>query len=561
MADLATLKRDLGAFARAVGRPRTDWQLAALRLLTRLTMLCAGRQLGKSESLALVALWRASGEREHLVLIISASDQAARRLLAEAGAIAHGSELLRDSVVDQQRGLIRLTNGSMVRSVAASEAAVRGWSVDTLLCDEAALQPGELLVGAALPTMAARPNARAVLASSATVASGPFFDLFRAGELGDEHIRSHRWVAKAAGGDCDAPWIAPSSIEVDRAAMSGVRFAAEHQAMFGGAGDSLFTLDGLARCTVDYEPDTLATMRPPATVLLGCDWGAVSDRSAVVAIGRLPIPGRRVFGVRMAHRWRAGHPLPEVYGEIARSPGALLYVASEINGMGAPCTQELFAALERRPFTVGGGREAHQWVVVAETGWDPTAEPPKRRPRPRYRGFVTRKHAVTTSAASKAATFSMLRLLVDKGQLLFPASATDLIRELQLLRVDLTPGGGERIGAPGGGNDDMCDALYLSAIPVPPEEGAGWSSALAQLADARRPLPEVQVPPQVAESPHVPGPDGMTVPARPAWQSVKGDALTVPEGLESAGTVDPRLRAIQEQVRGAIDQRQEVQSG
>src|SRR5689334_3126666 len=114
MPDLLLLKRDLGAFAAAVGRPRTPWQLDALRLESRVAMLCAGRQLGKSESLALVALWRASSEREHLVLIVSASDHAARRLLAEAAAIAQGSDLLRGSVVDQQRGLIRLSNGSVI---------------------------------------------------------------------------------------------------------------------------------------------------------------------------------------------------------------------------------------------------------------------------------------------------------------------------------------------------------------------------------------------------------------------------------------------------------------
>jgi hypothetical protein len=551
MADLTTIKRSLGAFAQAIGRAREDWQLAAGEMLTRITMLAAGRQLGKSELLAIVALWRAFREREHLVLVISASDHAARRLLALAATIAQGSEFLRGSVIDQQRGLIRLSNGSTIRSVAASEAAVRGWSVDTLLIDEAALLPGELIVGAALPTMTARPNARAILASSATTAAGPFFDMFRAGEVGSEHIRSFRWVAKVAGGDCDAPWVSASSVEVDRAAMSGIRFAAEHQAQFAGGGDSLFTLQGLARVTVDYEPDALGSMVGPARVFAGVDWGATNDRSALVAIGRLPVSAReRIFGVRCAHRWEAGALLPSVYGEIAASPAAFLHLASETNGLGIACTQELWAALERRPYVLGGGRPRQGVVMVQERGDDFTRPRPKHPPRPRFKGFVTEKVPVTTSVASKAATWSAIRLLIDKGQLLLPASASDLIRELQLLRIDLTPGGNERIEA-SVGHDDLADALYLAAIPYRLQRGGGWRSSLTDAADLRNSFPMVQAPPQVQASPHVPGPDGLMVPARPAWQSIAGAELTVPEGLDFA-PVDPRMRETQRRVQGAL---------
>lgn len=557
MADLALLKRDLGAFARAVGRPRTEWQLAAARMETRLSLLCAGRQLGKSELLGLVGLFRASGEREHLVLIISASDHAARRLLALAATIAQGSDLLRGSVVDQQRGLIRLSNGSTIRSVAASEAAVRGWSVDTLLIDEAALLPGELIVGAALPTMTARPNARAILASSATTAGGPFFDMFRAGEVGSEHIRSFRWVAKVAGGDCDAPWMSASSIEVDRAAMSGIRFAAEHQAQFAGGGDSLFTLQGLARVTVDYQPDLLSTMVGPAQVLAGVDWGASVDRSAFVAFGRLPVPGRRVFGVRCAHRWEAGALLPGVYAEIAASPAAFVQLASEVNGLGAACTQELFAALERRPFVLGGGRPRYGTVVVSETGHDFTKPVPKPKPRPRFKGYVTAKVPVTTSAASKAATWSAIRLLIDKGELLLPASATDLIRELQLLRIDLTQGGNERIEGATGTHDDLADAMCTAAIPYRLQRGGGWRCSLADAADERRSFPEVPVPPEVAASPHVPGPNGIEIPVRPAWQSVAADHLTIPQGLDMP--VDPALQAVRQRVQSAVTEHEHDQ--
>jgi len=101
-------------------------------------------------------------------------------------------------VVDEQAQLVTLDNGSEIRSVPASERAVRGWSVDLLLADEAALIPDDLLLGAALPTTAARPDARVVLASSANLASGSYFDFAMKGEQGDEHIRTFRWGLKDA---------------------------------------------------------------------------------------------------------------------------------------------------------------------------------------------------------------------------------------------------------------------------------------------------------------------------------------------------------------------------
>jgi hypothetical protein len=56
--------------------------------------------------------------------------------------------------------------------VPASERAVRRWSVDLLLVDECARVDDELLLGAAFPTTAARPDPRIVLAGSLVAAEG-----------------------------------------------------------------------------------------------------------------------------------------------------------------------------------------------------------------------------------------------------------------------------------------------------------------------------------------------------------------------------------------------------
>ena len=59
------------------------------------------RQSGKSRSLAVAALWWAFRRGDQRVLVISAGEDASRRLLAEAAATAVRSPLLAGSVVDE----------------------------------------------------------------------------------------------------------------------------------------------------------------------------------------------------------------------------------------------------------------------------------------------------------------------------------------------------------------------------------------------------------------------------------------------------------------------------
>ncbi len=246
VADLAAARQDLQAFGDIIGRPLTDEQVRALRLRKRVTVIVAPRQSGKSRSLAVLALHRAFRRSGVRVLVISAGDEAAKRLLADVRAIAAGAELLRRSVVDESAGLLTLSNGSEIRSVPSSERQIRGWSVDLLLIDEAALVSDELILGAAFPTTAARPLARIVLASSATAASGAFYDHVTLARQGSEHVEAFAWRIE------DAPWVHPSVIEAARESMTPTRFEAEYMGVFASASDALFPRLLLDRATADY---------------------------------------------------------------------------------------------------------------------------------------------------------------------------------------------------------------------------------------------------------------------------------------------------------------------
>ena len=178
----------------------------------------------------MLALHRAFAIPDQRVLVISAGEDASRRLLAEAATVAMRSRLLAGSVVDENAGLLVLSNGSEVRSVPASERAIRGWTVDLLLIDECAQVDDDLLLGAAIPTTAARPDARIVLAGSPGAAEGAFYVFAEQGESGSEHVSTFTWRL------VDAEWIESDVIAAARESLAPAQFAREFEGRFADVG-------------------------------------------------------------------------------------------------------------------------------------------------------------------------------------------------------------------------------------------------------------------------------------------------------------------------------------
>jgi hypothetical protein len=183
-------------------------------------------------------------------------------------------------------------------------------------------------------------------------------------------VRTVRWALK------DATWITPTAVAVMRASMSETRFRAEMECVFASGADSLFTRAILDAATADYPISTLQDLRGPARVLGGIDWGATTDRSACVAIGRLPVEGDQpVFGVVMAQRWAAGYPLTDVISELADCPAHWRVLTMERNGLGEPCCQHLTKRLREKPAEEGGA-PPRSYVFVDDSPWASTPAAP-----------------------------------------------------------------------------------------------------------------------------------------------------------------------------------------
>ncbi len=492
--DLARAKSEPRYLIAALGVELTDWQAEALDVTKPFTTILGGRQMGKSLVLAALALWRALTRREAFVLIVSSTEDNARDLLGKVRQIVSGSPLL--DLVDELAGRIKLTNGSEIRCVSASERQIRGSSVDLLLLDEAQLLPEDLIVSAALPTVSARQDARVVMAGSASQAFGTFYDFCERGSQGDRDIHSLRWVSKLASGnphDLDAPWLTPTIIEAARSQMRPSRFAAEYLATFASSGEMWISHTQLERVIVDRPLWSLASLAGPARISLGIDWGRRIDRSAAVGIGR--VPGESMFAVVCAHRAPADTPGIDFITDVVESPAHYGYVMAERNGMGQGYCEQLWTALRKRDPESGGGRPTSQSILMDVEKYERMRDEQLRRKRERVSAwhhqrppepFVTQKGEIHVSSQSKAATYGALHILIDRGQLLIPRDADQLIRELLLLQVDITATGQDRIEA-SSGHDDLPDALSLATVPH--SEDGRWRTLLTDLAERSIPRP------------------------------------------------------------------------
>lgn len=417
--DVRAAKNDFGLFCSLVGKPRTPWQIDAMELRKRQTVVVAPRQCGKSESLSLKAAHAALRKPNQLIMIVSASETAAVRLLyAVREAFDH--PLLKGSLAEEPtQTRIVLKNGSRILSVPASEKSIRGWSVDLLIVDECAFVADDILLSAALPTTTARPDARVVLASTPWGDAGAFFNLAMQGMGDDEHTETFRWKL------LDAPWIHPAVVEAARRSLPPLRFRAEYEGEFITSGDAYFDRMDLLACTADY-PLRDDGQRMPA--VCGLDWGRQQDAHAIAIAAVLMDYGvnpRPVVVVPWVETSRRSYTLQ---GEEIERLSKLwtMDIHTETNGVGAAPSERLVEHLV--------------WTRVV-------------------------KQASTQK--SKEDSYGRLKVLFDERSIVIPQHE-ELLRQLGGITATATSNGGLRIEARQESvHDDLPDALALAAGKLP----------------------------------------------------------------------------------------------
>ncbi|MDQ3571702.1 MAG: terminase family protein [Actinomycetota bacterium] len=492
--------QDLETFARRVLHLNL-WphQVEAAETEAFITVIAKARRTGGTTLAEALATYTAFRERGVKVLILSATQDAARRLTESIGQRLTRSRLTRDAVVDDYATRIRLTNGSEIISLPASQRQVRGYGegVRLVILDEAGFMPEELWRAAHYTALDERPRSRVLMLGSPWGGFDHFFRrAFEEGQDADPDHTSFQWRAEVN------PKLDQAYLERMRHRVSPAEYASEVLGEWSDAAGSLFSHDLLERNTADVELPPLVGLGPPARLLLGVDWGVSFDRSAAVAIGRLPVahlnphrPPRPIFGVAAVKVWAAGAELSKVVSEVVDSPSPWWVVSPEETGVGAGPSQDLLRRLAEKPEST-----------------------------------ITR-NPVPTTAARKTEAYGRLLYLLEEGRLVLPRHP-DLLRQLAGLRFEQGERGFLRIGADDPStHDDVADALMLSTAPW-----ARDGQAHCLLTDlAARTDPDVSVP---VDGETVETGGGLVVHRHPWLQSVSGSELTRP--LKGATTSEPQ---------------------
>jgi Terminase large subunit, T4likevirus-type, N-terminal len=436
MTDLVTVeaaRRDCEVFAKALlGAELWAHQREVVRSRARYKAICAGRQVGKSRLLAILALHQAFSRAGSLTLLVSAGDTASKRLLAEIAALAQASPLLAGSVVDESSQVVTLSNGSTIRSVPASAAQIRGWATDLLVIDEAAFIDPEIWRSAE-PSIIARAGSRVVLSSSPWGAPDHFFRvLWNVGMTAPSgQVESWHWPSSVS------PLVDAGLLEQIRERETPAYFEREFLALWTDSSGAYFSTAEIESAVSDYElidPDAdVVGAQCVGGVCGGVDWGGRRDAHALCVVAvwpELDVKGRRVFWVPWVEE-RFAPGFDDWIDRLVSVGGAFAFQAlvSEENGVGQMPSEVLARAF----YGVGRG------------------------------GVV---EGVTTTARLKETGFGFLRLLMAQGRLRLPRHPS-LLRQLSALEFEQLESGLLRISVPErAGHDDVAMSLMLAVLPL-----------------------------------------------------------------------------------------------
>lgn len=483
---------DPGAFAEQVlGQPLWDYQLDFARSKARYRIVCAGRQVGKSTTLATLALFEAATRRNVLVLVVSAGEEAAKRLLADCAQLASNSPSLASSVLDEGKSLLSFSNGSVIRSVPASGRQIRGNPVDLLIIDEAAFIANDIWQSAE-PSIIARPGSRIVMTSSPWGGPDAFFRAAwnRGMDAPDGMYESWHWPSTAS------PLVDAKLLEEIRKQNSDEYFRREFLAEWTDDSGSYFKESELMDAVADYNlcpPEKLDWFLDGRyAAAAGVDWG-LNDANVLTLVSVLEDFGknRDLLGEKLAlfipwyeakHKW----PYTQFIERIVQTAKFyhLPVIASEVNGVG------------QYPTTMLDDK-------MSEAGFHSAVAP------------------VVTDVRRKQSGFGMIKGLLQSQRLVLPRDP-ELLKQLRGLEFEQLPGGGMRIAVPErSGHDDVAMSFMQAVSSVRVDRAVRYETGFG----------ESQMVPDDTEWTSTK--NGVQVPLNPRPVSFHRDAFMYPRGSES----------------------------
>lgn len=187
------------------------------------TLVLKGRQVGISTAGGALAIYTALSRPNVLVAIVSPSMKQSQEVTVKCrtGLVNLGATMVKDS-----SGLLELDNRSRIVSLAGTARAVRGWSADLLIIDEAAFVEPPTFAAARATTIAT--GGRTIIQSTPGNPVGAFYDMWTSPMDGWAriHVRSD-----------EASTISADDLARFKREMKPEEFAQEYEAVFASAAD------------------------------------------------------------------------------------------------------------------------------------------------------------------------------------------------------------------------------------------------------------------------------------------------------------------------------------
>lgn len=230
---LERYRADPAALMVDAGFAPDPWQAALLRSTDpRVLMLCA-RQVGKSQTTALLALHTALTRPGSTVTLVAPVEEQANELLRKVTqayrAIGAPAGTVREAATRLELG-----NGSRVLALPGKESRMRSYSSALLVIDEAARVPDDVM-NAASPTMAVS-KGRLVALSTAFAKSGWFYDAWT--DPAEPYLR-----LSITAREC--PRIPAAFLASERRKLGQRWFAMEYLNVFGDDVAAVFSTDDI----------------------------------------------------------------------------------------------------------------------------------------------------------------------------------------------------------------------------------------------------------------------------------------------------------------------------
>jgi len=224
-----------------------EYQAKFLVMKGKRTAWRAGRQVGKSTTCAVKALFRAFMNPKEQILILSPTQRQSSLMFWKIKEFISENELISEAVIRETRTLIQFDNGSLIHSLPSGikGTTIMGFSPTLIIIDEAAFVSEETFT-AILPSLAST-NGDLILISTPFGRRGRFYEAFKT-DSGFQtlHVRSSQ-----------CPLITGNYLREEKKGMTRDEYMQQYNGEFIAEADNFFKKELILSCIGEFEEGQL----------------------------------------------------------------------------------------------------------------------------------------------------------------------------------------------------------------------------------------------------------------------------------------------------------------